>query len=289
MSENINFIDNLVWNDFINNKIINNTLHIDDLNEFYRYDVGFNSFDWVDNNEYDIGLCENNKLWDDILYYAIQNKLLYDNDVVENDKYSKINYFISLFGSRLEWNIIILNTKIYGHNIYNFSGIIFYQGCEDILVKNQKLSNEFIEEFYTYFIYEDLFKYQQISEDTITYMLSNHDNDYFSNEVWILISLKQSLSKSFIKKYITFLKGIIVMNTNADIPIKYINNIFKNIHQKKCYKFDNIIKDRIKQHVVKFWIKKYRKQKHLNIKKTLLKKNLPNEIINNVLRSYYFK
>lgn len=287
MSDNINFIENLMWQDFINNKIADNTLHIDDVNNFYRYDVGFNSSDWIDNNEYEIGFCENNILWDNILYYVIQNKLFYNNNVVENDKYSKINYFISVFGSRLDWNIIILNTKIYGHNIYDFSGVIFYQSCEDILIKNQTISNEFIEEYYTYFIYEDLFKYQQISEDTITYILSNHDNDYFSKEVWMQISLKQSLSKLFIKKYIRNLYIIIIMNTNADIPIKYLNNILKNIHKKKCYKFDNIIKDRIKPYIVRFWIKKYRKHKHLNIKKTLLKKNLPNEIINNVLRSYY--
>ena len=287
MSENIDFLENLMWYELIINKMINNTLHINDLNEFYRYDVGFNSFDWIDNNDYEIGFCENNILWDNILYHAINCKLLYDNDVVENDKYSKINYFISVFGSRIDWSIAIKNTKIHKDNIYNFSGIIFYQSCEDILIKNQKISNEFIEEFYTYFIYEDLFKYQQISEDTIIYMLSNQDNDYFSNEVWLLISLKQYLSKSFIKKYITFLKGIIIMNTNADVPIKYLNNILKNIHKKKCYKFDNIIKNRIKPHIVKFWIKKYRKHKHLNIKKTLLKKNLPNEIINNVLSSYY--
>ena len=222
---------------------------------------------------------------------SLINVLQLDERIVKikryDDKYSKINYFISVFGSRIDWSIAIKNTKIHKDNIYNFSGIIFYQSCEDILIKNQKISNEFIEEFYTYFIYEDLFKYQQISEDTIIYMLSNQDNDYFSNEVWLLISLKQYLSKSFIKKYITFLKGIIIMNTNAYVPIKYLNNILKNIHKKKCYKFDNIIKNRIKPHIVKFWIKKYRKHKHLNIKKTLLKKNLPNEIINNVLRSYY--
>ena len=277
-------IDNMTWQYNINNKIANNTLNIQDLHEFYRYEVGFNSSDWEDNNDYEIGICENNILWDNILELAIQDKLIYLESY--DDFYSKINYFISLFGSRLDWSILIAKSKINMDNIYKYSGIIIYQNCEDLLLQTQTLSNEFIEEFYIHFKFDDLFKYQKINEDTIEYLYFDN-NDNFNYPIWRYISRYQKLSKNFIIRYIRYLTIDIIVNNNADLSIKLILLLFKKLNNNKIHKYDSLLKNRLKPRIVKYWITKYRKNKKSYIKKILVKKNIPNELIDNILRSYY--
>lgn len=277
-------MDNIAWQYNINNKIANNTLNIQDLYEFYRYEVGFNSSDWEDNNDYEIGICENNILWDNILELAIQDKLIYLESY--DDFYSKINYFISLFGSRLDWSILIAKSKINMDNIYKYSGIIIYQNCEDLLLQTQTLSNEFIEEFYIHFKFDDLFKYQKINEDTIEYLYFDN-NDNFNYPIWRYISRYQKLSKNFIIRYIRYLTIDIIVNNNADLSIKLILLLFKKLNNNKIHKYDSLLKNRLKPRIVKYWITKYRKNKKSYIKKILVKKNIPNELIDNILRSYY--
>lgn len=277
-------MDNIAWQYYINNKIANNTLNIQDLHEFFRYEVGFNSFDWEDNNDYEIGICENNILWDNILELAIQDKLIYLESY--DDFYSKINYFISLFGGRLDWSILIAKSKINMDNIYKYSGIIIYQNCEDLLLQTQNLSNEFIEEFYIHFKFDDLFKYQKINEDTIEYLFFDN-NDNFNYHIWRYISRYQKLSKNFIIRYISYLTIDIIVNNNADLSIKLILLLFKKLNSNKIYKYNSLLKNRLKPRIVKYWITKYRKNKKSYIKKILVKKNIPNELIDNILRSYY--
>lgn len=286
MSDSFNYIHNLMWSEFIEYKINNNILHINDIMDFYLYDVGFPAYESHAIDNYNLGSIENDDIWNDILYYTIQNKLNYENEHFY-DNNSKINYFILLFGNRINWNITLNNIIINDDNIYYYAEYIFFNNCEDILLITQKLPSYFIEEYYTQFIQEHLFRYQNVPEQTINYIISNHDINYITKQSWIEISKHQTLSKTFVNNYYNYLTDIIITNKNSQLSISIILNIIKRLNKCQLNMFDKSIKERLKPYIVKLWIKKYRKSKKNNIKLVLLKKNIPN-IINNIIFKYYY-
>lgn len=286
MNDSSNYIHNLMWLEFIEYKINNSTLHINDIIDFYIYDVGFSAYESHTIDNYNLESDQNDDIWNDILYHAIQNKLHYDNNhFYDND--SKINYFILLFGNRINWNITLNNIIISDDNLYYYAEYIFFNNCEDILLIKQKLSSYFIEEYYTQFIQEHLFKYQNISESTINYIISNHDINYITKQSWFEISRHQTLSKTFVNNYYKYLTTDIITNKNAQLSINVILNVIKRLNKYQLNIFNKNIKDKLKPYIVKLWIKKYRRYKKNNIKFVLFKKNIPRTINNNIFKYYY--